>query len=208
MIDAYTAATSNGLRAAIALAESGLRHTIHKIDLSKGDQKTAKFLKMNPAGQIPVIVDRDVPDGPLTLTESTAILIYVAEKSGKLLPAGAGPRARVFEALATAMTDVYAPFNALFHIHDDFADKVTPEVIADFDARIRAALTRLDERLSKSEWIAGDFSIADIALYCNVWRLKTALNRTFPDLANLQRWFTAIANRPGVQLGTSLAGRP
>ena len=208
MIDAYTAATSNGLRAAIALAESGLPHTIHKVDLSKGDQKTPKFLKMNPAGQIPVIVDNDVADGPLTLIESTAILIYVAEKSGKLLPAGAGARARVFEALATAMTDVYAPFNALFHIQDDFPGKVPDEVIADFDRRIRAALTRLDERLAKSEWIAGDFSIADIALYCNVWRLKTALNRTFPDLANLQRWFTAIANRPGVQLGTSLAGRP
>ena len=125
-----------------------------------------------------------------------------------MLPAGAGARARVFEALATAMTDVYAPFNALFHIQDDFPGKVPDEVIADFDKRIRAALTRLDERLAKSEWIAGDFSIADIALYCNVWRLKTALNRTFPDLANLQRWFTAIANRPGVQLGTSLAGRP
>ena len=208
MIDAYTAATSNGLRAAIALAESGLPHTIHKVDLSKGDQKTPKFLKMNPAGQIPVIVDNDVADGPLTLIESTAILIYVAEKSGKLLPAGAGARARVFEALATAMTDVYAPFNALFHIQDDFPGKVPDEAIADFDKRIRAALTRLDERLAKSEWIAGDFSIADIALYCNVWRLKTALNRTFPDLANLQRWFTAIANRPGVQLGTSLAGRP
>ena len=208
MIDAYTAATSNGLRAAIALAESGLPHTIHKVDLSKGDQKTPKFLKMNPAGQIPVIVDNDVADGPLTLIESTAILIYVAEKSGKLLPAGAGARARVFEALATAMTDVYAPFNALFHIQGDFPGKVPDEVIADFDKRIRAALTRLDERLAKSEWIAGDFSIADIALYCNVWRLKTALNRTFPDLANLQRWFTAIANRPGVQLGTSLAGRP
>ena len=208
MIDAYTSATSNGLRAAIALAESGLPHTIHKVDLSKGDQKTPKFLKMNPAGQIPVIVDNDVADGPLTLIESTAILIYVAEKSGKLLPAGAGARARVFEALATAMTDVYAPFNALFHIQDDFPGKVPDEVIADFDKRIRAALTRLDGRLAKGEWIAGDFSIADIALYCNVWRLKTALNRTFPDLANLQRWFTAIANRPGVQLGTSLAGRP
>lgn len=208
MIEAYTAATSNGLRAAIALAESGLRHTIHKVDLSKGDQKTPKFLRMNPAGQIPVIVDNDVPDGPLTLTESTAILIYVAEKSGKLLPAGAAGRARVFEALATAMTDVYAPFNALFHIQDDFPGKVPDEVIADFDKRIRAALTRVDARLGKSEWIAGDFSIADIALYCNVWRLKTALNRTFPDLANLQRWFVAIANRPGVQLGTSLAGRP
>ena len=208
MIDAYTAATSNGMRAAIALAESGLRHTIHKIDLSKGDQKTPKFLKMNPAGQIPVIVDNDAADGPLTLIESMAILIYVAEKSGKMLPAGAGPRARVFEALATAMTDVYAPFNGLFHIEDDFPGKVPAEVIADFDARIRAALTRLDSRLANAEWIAGDFSIADIALYCNVWRLKTALNRTFPDLANLQRWFAAIANRPGVQHGTSLKGRP
>jgi GSH-dependent disulfide-bond oxidoreductase len=114
----------------------------------------------------------------------------------------------VFEALATAMTDVYAPFNGLFHIQDDFPGKVADEVIADFDARIRAALARLDAKLAKAEWVAGDFSIADIALYCNVWRLKTALNRSFPDLAHLQRWFAQIANRPGVQLAVSLEGRP
>jgi GST-like protein len=208
MIEAYTARTSNGLRCAIALAESGLRHTVHPIDLSKGDQNAQSFRAMNPAGQIPVIVDKDVASGPLTLTESTAIMIHVAEKSGKLLPKEPTARARVFEAVANAMTDVYSPFNALFHIEDDFPGKVPAEVIADFDARIRAALTLADAKLAKSEWLAGDFSIADIALYPNVWRLEGALKRTYPDLKHLQRWRNAIEARPGVQLALSLKGRP
>ncbi|MBM3534170.1 MAG: glutathione S-transferase family protein [Alphaproteobacteria bacterium] len=208
MIDLYTAATSNGLRAAIGLAESGLRHTVRKIDLSKGEQRAPAFLKLNPAGHIPVIVDHGAARGPLTLTESTAILIYVAEKSGRLLPSEPDGRARVFEALANAMTDVYAPFEGLMHLHGEFGDKVPAEVAAGFDALVRGALTRIDGHLAGSEWVAGAFSIADIAHYCTVWRLKTRLNRTYPDLAHLQRWFAAVASRPGVQLGTSLAGRP
>lgn len=208
MIDLYTAATSNGLRAAIGLAESGLRHTVHKIDLSTGDQKTPAFLKMNPAGHIPVIVDRDAAGGPMTLTESTAILIYVAEKSGKLLPSEPKGRARVFEALANAMTDVYAPFEGLMHLHGEFGDKMPADIAAGFDMLVRGALTHVDATLAGSEWVAGAFSIADIAHYCTIWRLKTRLNRNYPDLAHLQRWFAAVANRPGVQLGASLAGRP
>jgi GST-like protein len=208
MIEAYTARTSNGLRCAIALAESGLRHAVHPIDLGKGDQNTPSFRAMNPAGQIPVIVDQDVAGGPLTLTESTAIMIHAAEKSGRLLPKEQAARARVFEALANAMTDVYAPFNALFHIEDDFPGKVPAEVIGDFDARVRAALALADAKLAKSEWLAGDFSIADIALYPNVWRLESALKRTYPDLENLQRWRKAVEARPGVQLAISLKGRP
>ena len=208
MIRLYTAATSNGLRPAIALAESGLPHTIHKIDLAKGEQQTPAFLAMNPAGQIPVIVDDEAPGGPLTLTESAAILIYVAEKSGTLLPTEPHGRARVLEALANAMTDVYGPFNGLFHLHHN--GRTPPSQIAQvFDGLIRAALGRVDARLAKSPWLAGDaFSIADIALYPTVWRLDGALKRTYPDLANLQRWYKAFAARPGVQLGVSLQGRP
>ena len=208
MIDLYTAATSNGLRAAIGLAESGLPHTVHKLDLSKGDQRAPAFLELNPAGHIPVIVDHDAAGGRLTLTESTAILIYVAEKSGRLLPSEPSARARVFEALANAMTDVYAPFEGLMHLHSESGDRVPAEITAGFDALVRGALVRIDGHLAGSEWVAGDFSIADIAHYCTVWRLKTKLDRSYPDLANLQRWFAAIANRPDVQLGTSLKGRP
>ena len=208
MIEAYTERTSNGLRCLIALAESGLRHTIHPINLGKGDQNTPAFRAMNPAGQIPVIVDKDVAGGPLTLTESTAIMIHVAEKSGTLLPKAPFARARVFEAVANAMTDVYAPYNALFHSEHDFPGKVPAEVIGDFEARVRAALALADAKLARSEWLAGDFSIADIALYPNVYRLDTALKRTYPDLRNLQRWRKAVEARPGVQHAFTLKGRP
>jgi GST-like protein len=207
MITLYTAATSNGLRPAIALAESGLPHTIRRIDLDKGDQQKPDFLALNPAAQIPVIVDDAAAGGPLTLTQSAAILIYVAEKSGTLLPTEVHGRARVLEAVATAMTDVYGPFNGLFHLHHN--GRTPPSQIAQgFDGLIRAALGRIDTTLAKSEWLAGDFSIADIALYPTVWRLAGALKRTYPDLANLQRWYKAFAARPAVQLGHSLQGRP
>ncbi|MSP50624.1 MAG: glutathione S-transferase family protein [Alphaproteobacteria bacterium] len=207
MIDVYTAATGNGLRAAIVLAESGLPHTVHKIDLEKGDQKTPAFLEMNPAARIPVIVDRGAAGGPLTLTESTAILIYVAEKSGKLLPSEPHARARALEAVANAMTDLYAPFNGLFNLHH--GGRTPPSQIAQgFDGLIRDVLGRIDGRLATSEWLAGDFSIADIALYPTLGRLESVLKRTYPELKNLQRWAKAMAARPGVQLGSSLAGRP
>lgn len=207
MIDVYTAATSNGLRAAIVLAESGLKHTVHKIDLEKGEAKTPEFRKMNPAAQIPVLVDRDAVGGPLTLTESAAILIYVAEKSGKLLPAEVHARAHVFEAIANAMTDVYAPYNGLFHLGDHGIEP-PKEIVAGFDGMIRGALARIDAKLARSEWLVGDFSIADIALYPTFTRLESAVKRTYPDLKNLQRWAKAMAARPGVKLGFSLAGRP
>jgi len=210
MLDFYTAATSNGMRAAIAMAESGLRHTLHKVDLSKGEQKTPEYKKINPAALIPALVDKGVAGGPLILTESMAIMIYAAEKSGKLLPTETMARARTLEAFSLAMTDVYCPFNALFHMLVDYPGGPPENIDKGFDGMIRAGLARYEDRLTKEEWVAGAFSIADIALYANVWRLKTAaaLQRTYPELKGIQRWFDAVAARPDVQLGHSLAGRP
>lgn len=206
MIDLYTAPTGNGLRAAIVLAESGLGHTVHKVDLEKGDQRKPEFLMMNPAARIPVIVDGDVAGGPLTLTESTAILIYVAEKSGKLLATEPHARARALEAVANAMTDLYAPFNGLFNLHH-WGHTPPSHIIERFDGLIRETLGRFNTRLANSEWLTGDFSIADIALYPTLGRLESVLKRTYPELKNLQRWATAMAARPGVKLGRSLEGR-
>ncbi len=207
MIDLYTAPTGNGLRAAIVLAESGLGHTVHKVDLEKDDQKKPEFLAMNPAARIPVIVDRNAAGGPLTLTESTAILIYVAEKSGKLLATEPHARARALEMVANAMTDLYAPFNGLFNLLH-WGHTPPPQITQCFDDLIRGTLGHADTRLAHSEWLAGDFSIADIALYPTLGRLESVLKRTYPELKNLQRWATKMAARPGVKLGRSLAGRP
>lgn len=107
MIDFYTAATSNGQRVAITLEETGLPYSVHKLDLPKGDQKKPEFLAINPAGMIPAIVDHDGPGGkPLSLAQSSAIVMYLAEKSGKLLPADAVRRAVARQWLMQACADV------------------------------------------------------------------------------------------------------
>src|SRR5258708_8485832 len=107
MIDLYAAGTSNGMRARIALEECGLAYTLHPIDLMKGEQRAANFLAMNPNGQIPVIVDHDGPGGKaVTLSQSTAILLYCAEKSGKFIPKDPAARPAVLQALMNASTDI------------------------------------------------------------------------------------------------------
>ena len=114
MIDLYAAGTSNGIRARIALEECGLAYNLHPIALEKGEHKTPQFLSMNPMGQIPVMVDREGPGGkPLTLSQSTAILLYAAEKAGKFLPKDAAKRPAMLQALMSASTDVTPIFGAL-----------------------------------------------------------------------------------------------
>ncbi|MBI1778804.1 MAG: glutathione S-transferase family protein [Proteobacteria bacterium] len=204
MIELYTAATSNGLRPAIMLAECGLEHRLHKIDLASGEQGKPDFLALNPLAQIPVIVDED--DGErVVLSESTAILLYLAEKSGFGLPESAKARARTLEALANVMTDVYAPFNGLFHLsHPGVAADKT--VSAVFDASLERALGHWDLRLVEAPWLAGDYSIADIALYPTLLRLEKPLGRRYPGLANLKRWAGTMAGRPGVGRALAAAG--
>jgi GST-like protein len=206
MIELYTAATSNGLRPAIMLAECGLPHRLTKVDLNAGDQKKPEFLKLNPLAQIPVVVDDDAAGERVVLSESWAILVYLAEKSGFGLPAKAGPRARVLQALANAMTDVYAPFNGLFHLmHPGVA--ADRSVVAEFDRSLDRALGYWDRRLGVHAWLAGDaYSIADIALYPTLLRLEKPVGRTYPKLAQLRRWAKAMADRPPVQEALAAAG--
>src|SRR5437879_6001301 len=107
MIDLYAAGTSNGMRARIAVEECGLAYNFHPIDIQKGEQKSPGFLAMNPMGQIPVLVDSEGPGGkPLTLSQSTAILVYCAEKSGRFLPRDPAARAATLQALMSASTDI------------------------------------------------------------------------------------------------------
>jgi len=115
MIDLYAAGTSNGMRARIGLEECGLAYAFHPIDLTKGEQKSPSFLAMNPNGQIPVIVDSDGPGGkPVTLSQSVAVLMYCAEKSGKFLPRDPAARPAFWQALMSAASDVSGTFIALF----------------------------------------------------------------------------------------------
>ncbi len=199
MIDLYAAGTSNGIRARIALEECGLAYTLHPIALEKGEQKTPQFLAMNPMGQIPVMVDREGPGGkPLTLSQSTAILLYAAEKSGKFLPKDPAKRPAMLQALMSASTDVTPMIGTVFAIvRGKEPHAPTAEL---FKGRLRGMFKVWDEALGKHKHAAGDeLTIADFSLYAGYARAKAATPDTCEGLANLERWAKEIAARPGVQ---------
>ena len=199
MIDLYAAGTSNGMRARIALEECGLPYTLHKIDLQKGEHKTPSFLAMNPNGQIPVIVDKDGPGGkPVTLAQSTAILLYCAEKSGKFMPKDAAARPAVLQALMNASTDVTPIFGAMFAMVNQ-KEPHAPS-IALFKERVRGFFKVWDDKFAKQKCCAGDeVTVADLSLYAGYARIKGAAPDVMDGLANVTRWATMMAERPAIQ---------
>jgi len=202
MIDLYAAGTSNGMRARIALEECGLPYILHPIALDKGEHKTAAFLAMNPNGQIPVIVDRDGPGGkPLTLSQSTAILIYCAEKSGKYLPQEPAARAAMLQALMNASTDVTPIFGAYFALVR--AKEPHAPSVQLFRDRLRAFFKVWNDLLGTRSCCAGEeVTIADFSLYAGYARVKNAAPDIVAGLASLARWGEAMAARPAIQRAT------
>jgi GSH-dependent disulfide-bond oxidoreductase len=198
MIDLYAAGTSNGMRARIALEECGLPYTLKFVDLAKGENKTPQFLAMNPNGQIPVIVDHDGPGGkPLTLSQSTAILIYAAEKSGKFMPKDPAARAAMLQALMSASTDVTPVFGAYFGAKNKEPDSPLTQMFKD---RVRALFQVWDGALGKSKYCAGDeVTVADLSLYAGYARIKGAAPDAVEGMPNLTRWAEAMAARPAIQ---------
>ena len=196
MIDLYAAPTSNGMRARIALEECGLAFTLHRIALEKGEHRTPQFLALNPNAAIPVIVDRDGPGGqPLTLTQSTAILIYCAEKAGRYLPAGGAARAAMWEALMSASTDITPTFGAV-----NAVAKEHPAAADVFKARLADYFRVWDERLNRQDHAAGaEVTIADFSLYAGYWRTKGARPEVLQGMPALERWSAKMASRPAVQ---------
>jgi len=199
MIDLYAAGTSNGMRARIALEECGLPYQLHPVDLAKGENKSAAFLAMNPNGQIPVIVDRDGPGGkPVTLSQSTAILLYCAEKAGKFMPRDPAARPAVLEALMSASTDITPIFGSLFgvlRVKDPHAP--TAQMFKD---RLRGFFKVWDDKLAKHKCCAGDeASVADFSLYAGYARIKGAAPELVEGLPNLARWAGDMAARPAIQ---------
>ena len=199
MIDLYAAGTSNGMRARIALEECGLAYTLHPVALDKGEHKTPQFLAMNPNGQIPVIVDRDGPGGkPVTLSQSTAILIYCAEKSGKFMPREGAARAAMLEALMVASTDVTPIFGAYFGVvRSKEPHAPTAQMFKD---SVRAFFKVWDDKLAKRRYAAGDeVTIADLSLYAGYARIKGAAPDIVDSLPNVARWAAEMGARPAIQ---------
>ena len=205
MIDLYLAGTANGLRASVALEECGLAYTPHKIDLTKGEQRTPEFLKLNPAGQIPVIVDRDGPGGkPLTLAQSGAIILYCAEKSGKFLPKDLAQRANVLQWFMQGATDLAPTSGAIFQLEMAAPEK-NAAITEHFKKRLLSFFGVCDKRLEGRDYLAGELSVADFMLYPN-FAARKALVDGAGGFANLQRWGASMAARPGVQKGMKVLG--
>ncbi len=198
MIDLYAAGTSNGMRARIALEETGLPYKLNFVDLAKGENKTPKFLAMNPNGQIPVIVDHDGPGGkPLTLSQSTAILLYCAEKSGRFLPKDPAVRAAMLQALMSASTDVTPVLGAFFGAKNKDANSPVTQMFKD---RVRSLMQVWDGALGKNRYCAGgELTVADLSLYAGYARIKGMAPDAVEGMPNLTRWADEMAARPAIQ---------
>jgi GST-like protein len=204
MIDLYTASTANGHRAAIALEESGLAYRAHKLNLQVGDQRKPEYLKINPAGAIPAIVDDEGPGGkPLVLAQSGAIALYVAEKSGRFLPKDPARRAVALQWLLYACSDVAGGSGTLFQLSMVAPEKSAPNVEF-FEKRLVNALRAADERLASREYLADEISVADFALYPVVVTRKPVIEK-HGGLPNLAKWADRLAARPGVAKGMQVS---
>jgi len=197
MIDLYTAATPNGYKASIALEELELDYALHALDLSAGEQKQDWFLKINPNGRIPAIVDRD--EGGFAVFESGAILLYLADKTGRLIPSDPKGRSRAVQWLMFQMGGL-GPMMGQANVFFRYLPERIPTAIDRYQREGRRLLEVLDRRLGEEEYLAGDYSIADIANFA--WaRTHEWSGIDVTGLGNLQRWIAAIAARPAVQRG-------
>ena len=204
MIDLYTWTTSNGQRAAIALEECGLAYRVHRVDLSKDEQHAPAFLAINPAGVVPAIVDPDGPGGaPLSLAQSGAIALYAATKSGRFLPTDPAQRAIALQWLFFACTDAASASGALYYLGVRAPEKSEPN-LRYLSERLVGILRVADRHLARQDWLAGELSIADFALY-PVVAVRRALVDGAGDLPHLLRWADALRARPGVARGMTAA---
>jgi len=204
MIELYTAGTANGHRAAIALEESGLAYRAHKLDLQAGEHRRPEYLRINPAAAIPAIVDDDGPGGkPLALAQSGAILLYVAEKSGRFLPQDPARRATALQWFMQACSDCAGTSGAIFQLAANAPEKV-PANIEFFEKRLIGFLRDADARLAGCDYLADELSIADLALYPIVATRKPLIEKHGP-LPNLEAWAARMAARPGIAKGMQVS---
>lgn len=204
MISLYTAATPNGWKASVTLEELDLPYTVNPVDLSSGAQKEPAFLQINPNGRIPAIVDHDNDD--FTIMESGAIMIYLAEKAGKLMPTDTKGRSEVIQWLMFQMAGI-GPMQGQAFTFMNFFPEHLPTVIERYKTETARLYGVLNSQLKHNEFLAGEFSIADIANWCWVRghdKVEIAIDE-FPDL---QRWITQIDTRPASAKGIAVPDLP
>jgi GST-like protein len=203
MIDLYTAATPNGHKISIALEELELTYTLHALELSTNEQKQPWFLAINPNGRIPAIVDR--AEDNFAVFESGAILIYLAEKTGELMPTDFKGRSKVLQWLMFQMGGVGPMMGQANVFHRYFPEKIQP-AIDRYQGESKRLFRVLDGHLADNEYLAGDYSIADIANWAWVHTHNWS-GVSVDDLPHLQRWINAIGERPAVKRGVILPPR-
>ncbi|MFT5693303.1 MAG: GST-like protein [Oceanicoccus sp.] len=200
MIDLYTAPTPNGHKASCTLEALDLTYDVHTVNISDGEQLTPAFLSINPNGRIPAIVDRGCDN--FAVFESGAIMIYLAEKTGKLLPTDAKGRSRVIQWLMFQMGGV-GPMMGQANVFYRYFPEKLPAAIDRYQHESRRLFEVLDRRLGESEWLAKDFSIADIANWCWVRTYKwSGVSRD--GLENLDRWLNAMKEIPAMRKGVEI----
>ena len=193
MFDVYAFATPNSIKVPIALEELGLDYALHGINIRKGDQKAPDFIALNPNAKVPVLVD-----GDLVLTESAAILVYLAEKTGRLLPASGDGRARVFEQLFFHASGLSPAFGQS-GFFQRFAAEPQPVAVERFSSEAKRTVAMLDGVLATRRFAAGDdFTIADIAHFGWLWRREFA-GVSLENTPNVARWYAEVEARPAVQ---------
>jgi GSH-dependent disulfide-bond oxidoreductase len=200
MIELFTAATPNGWKASITLEELALPYKVRRIDFDKREQKEPWYLKINPNGRIPTIVDHD--NGGFAVFESGALMIYLAEKAGKLLPKDVKGRSLVIQWLMFQMGGI-GPMMGQANVFYRYAPERIPYAIERYQREVRRLLEVLDTRLADNEFLAGDYSIADIANWSWVRGYKWS-GVTLDGLGHLSRWLDAIGKRPAVKRGVDV----
>jgi GST-like protein len=206
MIDAYVYTTPNGFKALIALEELGFPYATHWIDIGQGAQMTPEYLAINPNNKIPAIVDRDGQNGTaVTVFESGAVLVYLAEKAGRLL-ASSGPSR--YAALEWVFFNTGGPAPALGQLgyFSKFAPEKVPPAIERFTKEAERLFGVLDKRLAQSQYLAGDFSIADIMNMTWPRAAKTFLDMDLGGYPHLERWLAELEERPA--FSRALAMKP
>ena len=197
MIHLYTASTPNGHKVSCLLEALEMPYKVHAINLAEGEQLKSDFLKISPNGRIPAIVDTDNDD--LSIFESGAIMLYLAEKAGKLIPSDINGRARVVEWLMFQMGGIGPMMGQANVFFRYFPEKIQP-VIDRYQNESRRLFEVLDKQLSTNEWIAGEYSIADIANWCWV-RTHNWSGVSMDGLENLDNWKNKMYEQPGMLKG-------
>ena len=206
MIDFHAARTPNGRKIAIMLEECAARYETRLVDIGKGEQFRPDFTRINPNGKIPAIVDLDAPE-PVIVFESAAILIYLAEKFGRLMPQSPRDRAMCMSWTIWQVTNVGPMFGQAHHFTSKAPEKC-PHAIERFSTEAARLLLVMDKRLSESVYLAGDYSIADIAVFPWIRVALEPMASAWPDLVgvtpHVRRWFADINARPAVQRGLAM----